>query len=490
MVKQSSKSNLGILNNLKIGIEESILLFLIIIELLDFFRIIPPELEFVEKSVAIIAILYLTYKVSISSILTGHKYKLLDIIITTSFFLFGLRSAIGFVISASLEHSSFQSFYQLVVNNMSGIEKFSFILGVFLLVIISAILADRPIGKRCFLNIIHEEGQAKSFLKKLTRFLTIYLSLLAFILLVYTFIIEWLATTIDAPILIIIIFILLISLTKHKQHMKTESFLLKASETAEEFYEKFLMTFHDKKRISIAIIGILVLHLLVEIGHYLIPYTTGLAIPWYFPQLGSGHEPLIVPLLQDFAASQGIFNQFLTVLVYLINIFAVLFLFASPAYLWYHLYTNKKIRPSFLTWLFFGLITVFFINPVFKIKSLNNMLLIGADIMTQRLPHLQNVFYTLLAGLLVTGIFYILNRKYHKRTTLVAFFISLAYFGYYLYFFFIDVWHYYIKAIHIMTGSLEIVIALHLFIFFALQIIFYIGGFILLIYEVYTKERI
>jgi len=161
--------------SLEIGIEEAILLFLITIEILDFFRIIPAELEFVEKTVAIITVLFLTYKVSLSWILIGERFKNLDILITAGFFFLGLRSALGFVISASLEQSYFQPFYKLVVMNISFLEKFSFLLGILIFIVISVIMIGFPIRKESFLKMIHEHGLSKTFFQKIARFCMIYL---------------------------------------------------------------------------------------------------------------------------------------------------------------------------------------------------------------------------------------------------------------------------------------------------------------------------
>ncbi|HII71464.1 TPA: hypothetical protein HA265_01790 [Candidatus Woesearchaeota archaeon] len=479
----------GHLSRVELGIEEAILVFLIAIELLDFFRVIHPVLEFIEKTLAIMAVCYLTYKVSITRVFFGHRKFWPDIMVIAGYLLLSVKVIIGFFIGVAAEKSVLSPFYSLVITNMDIIEKVCFNLGVLLIFVTSIVLVREKIGKPSFLYIIHENSAADSSAKKVFRALFIYVSFLAFFILVFNFVVEWLATTVDAPIMIIVMLMLLFVIVKHKSRMDAESLLLRITEASEEFYERVILMFQKKSRIAIGIIGVLVLHMVVEVGHFIIPYTTGLALPWYFPQLGPGHEPILLPMLRDFTLASGILQQFFVILVYMMNIIAILMLFIAPAYIWYYLYKDKKIVPGHLTWLFFGMLSVFFIAPVFRMRSFGSQLLIGTDILTQQIPFIQNVFYAILVGVVVSLIFILLHRKFPKRTAKVGFFFALVYFAFYLWYFVVDLWGYYINAIIVMFQNYQFVIGTHFFIFFALTILFYIGGYVMLIYEVYAKQK-
>ncbi len=474
----------------RVGLEEAILLFLIAIEILDFFRIIPPFLEFIEKTLAFIAFSYLFYKVSLSRIIFGHKWKVVDALLVLAYAFLSAKSIFGFFLSASVEQSILSPFYSLIISNIDFLEKVFFKSGVFILLFLAFILVDRKIGKPSSLHIIHEERPAKSVLQKVFRFFTIYLFFIGFFILVFSFAIEWLATTVDAPVLVLVLIMVLYIIIKHKRRMGAESFLRRVSDSAEEFYEKVILLFQSKDRIAIAIIGVLVLHLLVEIGHFLIPYTTGLAVPWYFAQLGPGHEPLLVPLAKDFLASSSSLQQFFVLLVYVLNVVAALFLFVAPAYLWYFLYKDKPVRPGHLTWMFFGVVSVFFVAPVFTMRRLSSKLLIGTDIITHQVPFLENVFFAVFIGFLVGLIFFLLYRRFPGRTAKAGFILAIVYFAFYLMYFFIDLWHYYVNAIVVLLQNSQFIIGIHLFLFFVLIILFYVGGYVLLVYEVYAKEKI
>ncbi|MFC1723200.1 hypothetical protein ACFL0V_03600 [Nanoarchaeota archaeon] len=476
-------------SNLKIGIEESILIFIILIELLDFFRIIPPVLEFVEKTIAIIAICYLFYSASPTKILFGHKNRQYDFFIIFSFFLLGLKTVIGFIISASEHHSILSSFYSFIFTNMDIIENWAFKLGVLILAMCALLLINYKVKKPSFFHIIHEDKAPETFIQKISHLIITYLTFIAFFILIFQLAFEWLATTVDAPIMVGVL-ILLLLIIKYRKKFKTLAFLERLSHASEKFYERVILMFQDKNKIAIAIVGILVLHILVEVGHFIIPYTTGLGTPWYFPILGPGHEPLSFQIFQDFLLATSQVQQFFILLTYIINILAVLMLFIAPAYIWYYLYKDKKIHPGNLTWLFFGAISVFFIAPVFRMRQFNSAIIMGTDITTQQIPVISNVFLTILVGLIISIIFYILYRRYPKKTTRVGFIVALIYFAFYLLHFFMDLTRFYIKAIILLLQGNQYIISLHMFLFLCTIILFYVGSYLLLIYEVYAKQKI
>jgi hypothetical protein len=272
--------------------------------------------------------------------------------------------------------------------------------------------------------------------------------------------------------------------------MKTESFLKKVSDYAEEFYERFVSLFHSRKTITIAVAGLLVLHLLVEIGNFIIPYTTGLFYSWYFEQLGAGHTPLGLLMAGDFAMAGTIPLQLGVLAVYLLNVFAVLALFFGPAYAWLYLYNKRRLALPNILWLFFGSLAAMTLLPVIKMGATKTLKMLGTDITTQQIPHLSNIPQVLLISLLVMGIFYILGRKSPGRTTKLAFILIFVYFAAYIYYFFTSLARYYMHAIEVMAKSGQYFIAFHLLLFFMITIIFYACGFVMFAYEAWTKQKI
>jgi hypothetical protein len=475
---------------LEIGLEELILAFLILIELLDFFTIIPPALEYVEKVVAIIAMCYLFYKASVTKITFGVREKNYDVLIVFAFILLSFKTVIGFLISAVREESIMQGFYNLVLSNAALIEKTSFWLGGVLLLVIAGALVHEKVKKPCILSIIHEGKKAAGVRHSVVRFLSIYLVLISVFVVVFMLAIEWLAITVDAPVMMIVLFFYLFVIVKRGRRMDTESFLFRVSESSEGFYSRFISLFHSRKTITTAITGLLVLHLLVEIGAFVIPYTTGLMYPAYFEQLGAGHAPLGPLMANDFAMAGSALLQMGVLIVYSLNVLAVLMLFFGPAYAWSCLYRKKRIALTNIFWLFFGGMTVFVLLPVFKIGQVKSAMLLGADITTQQIPVLQNVLLVLITALVVMAIFYILGLRSIRQTTKLAFLVVFVYFGIYLYHFFISLAKYYIKAVTLLAQGKQYFIAAHMLIFFTITILLYIGGYIMFLHEAYLKQKI
>ncbi|MFH1064240.1 MAG: hypothetical protein V1729_04125 [Candidatus Woesearchaeota archaeon] len=481
---------ISLIKKAEVGLEEFLLLFLILIEALDFFTVIPSQVEYIEKVLAILAICYLFYRASITKIIFGFSEKNYDLLIVIAYLSLSIKTLIGFLISVVHESGILKSFYTMILSNAGIIEKTGFWIGGIMMLVVSALLVNEHLRKPCVLGIIHEDRAAITITQKIVRFVSIYLLLLSTYLIVFTFAFEWLGLTVDAPVLMIILFFYLFVIVKRGKGMRAESFLKRVSESSEGFYGKFVSLFHSKRTITVAIAGLLALHLLVEIGHFIIPYTTGLLYPWYFRQLGAGHVPLAAHMVSDFASASGITAQIGVMLIYISNLFAVLMLFFGPAYLWTRFYMKKKTEMPNIVGLFFGCITVFLLKPVFRMSSVDSETLIGADITTQVIPGTENIWLVLLAAVLVAGIFHVLARKNLFRSLKLVFAVVLIYLGLYLYYFFTDVAGYYVQSIGLLAKAGQYFIAMHLLIFFTITIVFYIGGYLMFIYEAHIKHNI
>ncbi|MBI5880958.1 hypothetical protein HZB90_02405, partial [archaeon] len=322
------------LKKLTIGIEEIILALLILIEVFDFFALLPPAWEYGEKILSILAVCYLFYEASLTKVIFGEQEKNYDIMIIFAYLLLSFKVIIGFVITAVREESLVQGIYELVLKNTMVIEKTGFCLGATILIITSYFLLHEKVKRPSIMSIIHEERLPKNIWQKMTRFTSTYLILLAIYLLLFNFVFEWLAMTIDAAILVIILVLMLFIIAKRGRAMETESFLKKVSDASEEFYEKIISLFHSRKTVTIAITGLLALHLLVEIGNFIIPYTTGLFYSWYLEQLGPGHAPLSALMIKDMIAAGNVGGWILVFAAYVLNVLAIVLLFFGPAYVW------------------------------------------------------------------------------------------------------------------------------------------------------------
>ena len=232
------------------------------------------------------------------------------------------------------------------------------------------------------MHIIHEEGKPNTPSKYVVRVITIYLVYVAFFVVVFNLIMEWLALAIDAPIIMIALLFYLFIIIRHYRKYKAESLIYRIGEFGEKFYEKLISLFHYKKTIFLGISGMVVLHLLTDAISFIIPYIFIFRDTLYFTQLGAGHESLI-PLFLEQIKNLGFLEQFSLFFVYLLNLIGILFFLIMPSIFWYITFTRKKFHLSkFKIGLIFSSILVFILAPVFNISRLIQPSILGVDIKT------------------------------------------------------------------------------------------------------------
>jgi len=249
--------------------------------------------------------------------------------------------------------------------------------------------------------------------------------------------------------------------------------------------------------------GMLVLHLLTDIGNFIVPYLVGIHDPLYFQELGSGHKPILsLGILFSYAAKghyfsdlsliSGFWNIFYLSYLYLFNIISIVFIFIGPAFIWYVIFKDKNINiPNIIISLFFSSLVCYLLIPVFKLGRISSDRLVGVDISTQSI--INTAVYPLsaivIASVTIGIISYILTlyKKFKPKMILGALIIIFFYFGMYIYYFFIDTGSYYVNIVIENIKIKEYFLGGYLFIFLALTIIFYVGGFFGYVYEVYNS---
>ena len=111
------------------------------------------------------------------------------------------------------------------------------------------------------------------------------------------------------------------------------------------------------------------------------------------------------------------------------------------------------------------------------------MMLAGVDILTQPINQTK-VWLTLTIAIVIGIIIYSSSPKIKKETELLSMGIALAFFGYYLYNYFTNVFNYYLVSILAMLeGAKELFIPIFFFFFLSITMIFYLGGYIIFVIE-------
>lgn len=468
-------------------LEEIILTIIILLNVLEFFNVLPGDLEYGKNIISWTALGYLLYRASLTKIFFNVRHIHIDLLLIISYFLMIFKNIIAYT-SSNLE--SFYVFYDLnkfLLENAQFIQLYSFLLGSISLIIIALYCAIKiDVRKPSLMHVIHEEGQPpKNLIELLIRFLTIFLVFIAFFITVFNLIMEWLAIALDAPIVMIGLFTYLFLAIGHYKRFRLEGLIYKIGEFGERFYEKFVSLFHYKKTILLGISGMLVLHLLTDIGNFIIPYVFLFRESLYFEHLGVGHVPLL-PLFFEQSKNLILLEKFSLLSIYVLNLLGIVLLLLIPTILWYLMFKKKKIRIHKLDMaVFFSCITALIVAPVFKIKRISAENLIGVDILTQLSDNY--LFSTFLAVLILSALIFsiiLLFEKYHKKFIITLGLLSgLLFFAIYIYFFFTSLLGYYMDTIRSLFFSSQYYLSFYFLLFLTITILFYVGGFMMYINE-------
>ncbi len=473
-------------------IEEFILLLIILLNIFDFFKLLPGDLDFAKKVISWAIIAYLLYKISIARVIFGKKHNVrwLDLSLIISYFLLFLKNLTGFAISTAKESYLTKPLLDILANNAQFIDMASFHLGGIALIILSLYLAYfMEIKKNSLMNIIKEKGKVQGFIDFFGRSVVIFLIFISFFIIIFNLMMEWLAMAVDAPLLILALLIYLFIIIRHHKKFNAKTLIFKLGSVGEEFYEKFVHLFDNKKKIFLAISGLLILHLLTDLGIFIVPYLTGLKDLFYFSNLGEGHYIIWKLLIVDLANYSG-FGFFSVIWIYIFNIIAILFFFLMPVVIWYRLYKGKGFRVT--DWelsLFFSSVLVFILSPIFIISRISNQSLIGVDILTQKIDPLFCVDYIFALSLFIFILVFLLSR-FHllKEIFLISSIILIdLFFALYIFYYSSDWIIYYVM---IIVGSLHAsfyFIAAFFSFFLLVTSLFYVLGFVIFLAE--TKKE-
>lgn len=469
-------------------IEEIILIFIILLNIMDFFEILPGDLDYAKKIISWSALGYLLYKASLTRIFFNNKHKFVDFFLIVSYFFLIFKNIIAY---GKLNLDDFYLFYGLhkfVLENAFVFEFYTFVIGAVGIILVALYAAFKiEIKKPSLVNIFYKEIiQSKKFIKNILKLLVIFFVFIGFFVVVFNLVMEWLATAVDAPILMLGIFFYLFVVMRHYRKFSIDSLIYKIGDVGEDFYGRFITLFHYKKTLFLGITGMLVLHLLTDIGNFIIPYVFVFHDVLYLEQLGAGHEALLLLFLEQIK-NYAMLDKISLFFIYFLNLLALLFLLLVPAFLWYVMFKDKKMHiNNFIVSLFFTSVTAFIFSPVFRIKGIFKKNLIGVDILTNYANNLlfEN-FYTILIFLIVVFVIIFLLSNYYKKFILgFGFLIGIVFFAIYTYIFFISSMNYYVKLLSSLLSSSQYFFLFYFFLFLTITIIFYVFGFLLFVDDV------
>ncbi len=222
------------------------LTLLILLQIFDFLKIMPADLEAIGKIISWITFGCLFVQVSLSEILFGHKKIRFDMGIILVYFLFIVKDITSYAKVSMEEAILFKGFYLFLLNNYALIERYCFYLGGILLLFISVYMALRfAVKQPSFMAVLHEVGNPPKDINKIFfRAISVFFVLIAFFVFVFNLAVEWLAIALDTQLVVIAILVYFFIIVKYHEKFHASHFIYKIGHTGEEFYKNFIRMFH------------------------------------------------------------------------------------------------------------------------------------------------------------------------------------------------------------------------------------------------------
>lgn len=474
-----------------IRISEDLAFVLVIaLSIFDFFEMLPPEVDYFQKILSWTMMGYLFYRASLTKLFFGVQKKFADGLLILTYFLFITPKVVGYAMVASREESLLSSFFLYLAN--PRFEVYSFYIGGVLLIIFSLYLIRIPVKRPSLMHVIHEAGAARTLKKKAERFIATYMVLVAFFVLLFNQVMEWIAMILDKSLLMAGIFLYIYIIVSLHKRFSAETLIHKIGSFGEDFYNSFIQLFHTKKRILLGVSGLVILFMLVDVGNFVLPFIIELHDPIYFTQLGSGQEDLATLITRDMGFATTLLSKVSLACAYLSNILAMLFFLALPAFVWYKVYRRKGFKVTNLSLsLFFISVAAYIISPIFRVEPIKDVsYLVGVIIKTNTLMP-SNIALTFLASLIIGLAIFFLSRSHwiKEKLMILAIILLIAFFTVYIAYYFYSMCLYYLSSIAYFISEGQTFFVFYFTLFWTILALFFVSGLIIYLSEIKREFR-
>jgi hypothetical protein len=328
-------------------------IFFIILNVLDFMNRLEGDLDFFKKLLSWTLIAYIFYRVSFSKIFIGIRLRVYDLFFILAFSLIAIPKAL-LLYSKNLNIGDFY-FFKFFFKFLNMTEDLVLILSflgiIFGVILVISLVSNHNYKKESFLGSFRFRD---NFLGHLLTYILLIMYSLFLGLIVFNLFMEWFALAVDAVILVLgVIYYLVMYVHKHTK-IKT-NFVSSVSNSGNIFLKNLIEMFSNKKTFFVGVSFLLVLHLLVDAGVYMVPYVVGTENALYSSGEIGGNHPLFnffdfsKSLIYSDLTQLGASDFFVTsaiLLIYLIAIFLGFSLLVLPFYILYKNIEKKKIYFS------------------------------------------------------------------------------------------------------------------------------------------------
>ncbi|TSC64212.1 MAG: hypothetical protein G01um101493_195, partial [Microgenomates group bacterium Gr01-1014_93] len=494
-----------VFKKLEFGIVEFLVGALMVIGLAGYFASVPADLDWIDHTVSFILFSYLFYKLNITSILFGKTSKFANLVIIISYFSLFFKDVISYTSLNAFKFNIIKfvdTFYLFFSNNLLTTNLVTFYIGIAGIFAIGIYLTKKiEISHPSFLYAIYQ----KKFRNNLIKFVSIFILLLGFYYFVYNIILEWLEFTIDDPVIATGLVFFIYKIAKHYEKFHPSNFIFKIGDFSSGWYRRFISLFHYKKTLPLAISGLLILHALSDLGVFaysLIFFKEN----FYLEFLSGEHKPFLSLFFED-AKNMPSFAFIPLFIVYLLNILSLVIFLLIPIIVWVGMFSQKGLHFKRIDLFFvYSSAIAYMLLPGYIIKPLSESSITGVDILSISLLESKSVLDNFfpnksmiivavsLISILFGLIIYILSssQKIKKELYAISVIGGLTFYSVYLYYFFASLLVYFYDNILAIIFTPNFIIGIVLFIFLALSVIFYIGGYLMFLYEIvmeYHKRK-
>lgn len=303
----------------------------IILNIIDFIGYLQGDFDFFKKLMSWTIIGYIFYKASPTKIFIGTRNKLFDFLLIISFSLMTIiKSLMHYVNIEQARDTQFLIFNYIIeffqnIENRTSFEQILFTIGLIATIVISSYLLKKHSSRE---NSLIGSFNIKGYFKFIGgEYLILNLSMIFFSLIVFNFFMEWFALAVDSLILVLGLTYYTLKFLHHHTNLKTTK-LATISNTGNQFYLNLIEYFSNKKTFLIGVSFLLTIHLVVDIGVYLVPYTFGNSNALYLQTVNTPIFNVMDFNNSQFSKDYEISNSILTTItIILANISSILFYF-------------------------------------------------------------------------------------------------------------------------------------------------------------------
>lgn len=370
--KQNSEEILA-----KIGtfIEYGVLISLILLNALDFLGLLTEEMDYAKKIISWTGLIIVLKEAKLSTILFGFENKLYDIYFPISLFILSFKDFLAFSMIAAEEFSGILShFMEFLASNFYLIEVYSIYIGLILLLFFSYfVFKNKDLGKK---NCVFSHISNNFFSNNFFKFSKILIIHFVFYTIFFSMFIEWLAISVDSAVFILVLLMFIF----YRKHFESDT-IDSLSSFAEEFYEKTIRLFRYKNGLSFGYIYMLILHLLTDIGIFIIPIAMYVSNPLYIENLD---PELHMSLFSQFELflRHSFSLPILRLGVSIVGLLVFTQFLVYPLVIFISRLKNKKLEmhPALISFFYSSLVS-FLIIPSFFMKPILSSSYAGVDIL-------------------------------------------------------------------------------------------------------------